>query len=214
MDRDNYFRGIRMQSVAQFLSDEQDETAVGKILPKVSELLTKDEEVRYIAVQKKLVVNISPDAVVLTNKRIVFVQPSLFGMKFQDFPWREVLDIHMSEQLMTATVTCKTTAGKNVMLDSLPKKQARKVYAYAQGVEEEAYDKRQQVELEKMRASAGGVVVHAPPVMHPVAQPIAAPAAPAEDPMASLAQLKKLRDADLISDEEFSSKKAEILARL
>jgi hypothetical protein len=91
-------RREKMQSISQFLSEEQDEVAVRKILPKITELLTKEEAIDYIAVQKKLVVNISPDAVVLTNKRIIFVQPSLFGMKFQDFPWREVQDVHMSEQ--------------------------------------------------------------------------------------------------------------------
>lgn len=195
-----------------FLSEEQDAESVRKILPKVFELLTKDEFIEYVAVQKKLVVNISPDAVVLTNKRIIFVQPSLFGMKFQDFPWREVADVHMSEQLIGATLTCKTTTGRHLALDSIPKRQARKVYAYAQGVEEQAYDKRQQVELERLRAGAGGVVVHAPTA---VPAPTPAPPAPvAEDPMAALATLKKLLEAELISSEEFAQKKSEILARL
>ena len=201
-----------MQSISQFLSEEQDETAVRKIIAKVSELLTKDEIVEYIAVQK-LVINISPDAVVLTNKRLILVQPHLFGMKFQDHPWREVKDFHMSEQMIGATLTCSTTTGKLIAVNSIPKKQARKVYSFAQGVEEQAYDKRQQIELERLRASAGGVVVHAPaPVSaHPPALPVSPPA---DDAVAALAQLKKLLAADLITDEEFAAKKAEILARL
>ncbi len=203
-----------MQSINQFLSEEQDEASVRNIVPKVSELLTKDEAMEYIAVQKKLVVNISPDAVVLTNKRIIFVQPSLFGMKFQDFPWREVQDVHMSEQMIGATLTCRTTTGVNVALDSIPKKQARKVYSYAQNVEEQAYDKRQQVELEKMRASAGGIVLHAPTAASQTSPAPQQSSATTDDPMAALAQLKKLREADLISDEEFAAKKSEILARL
>ena len=203
-----------MQSINQFLSEEQDEAAVRKMVPKVSELLTKEEVIEYIAVQKKLVVNISPDAVVLTNKRIIFVQPSLFGMKFQDFPWREVQDVHMSEQMIGATLTCRTTTGANVSLDSIPKKQARKVYSYAQSVEEKAYEKRQQVELEKMRASAGGIILHAPTGTSHVSPPPQQSSGVTDDPMAALAQLKKLREADLISDEEFAAKKSEILARL
>lgn len=203
-----------MQSINQFLSEEQDEAAVRKIVPKVSELLTKEEAIEYVAVQKKLVVNISPDAVVLTNKRIIFVQPSLFGMKFQDFLWREVQDVHMSEQMIGATLTCRTTTGVNVALDSIPKKQARKVYSYAQSVEEQAYEKRQQVELEKMRASAGGVVLHAPMAANQGTPPPQQSNTARDDPMAALAQIKKLREADLISDEEFSVKKSEILARL
>jgi ribosomal protein S19 len=201
-----------MQPISQFLSDEQDESAVRKILPKVSELLTKDETIEYIAVQKKLVVNISPDAIVITNKRFIMVHPSLFGMTFSDHPWREVQDVHMSEQMIGATLSCKTTSGKTLVLDGIPKKQARRVYAYAQGVEEQAYDKRQQLELEKMRASAGGVVVHAPAAATNQQPQPAAPTA--DDPLAALAQLKKLLSAELITEEEFGIKKAEILARL
>lgn len=203
-----------MQPINDLLSEEQDEGAVRKIVPKVSELLTKEEAIEYIAVQKKLVVNISPDAVVLTNKRIIFVQPSLFGMKFQDFPWREVQDVHMSEQMIGATLTCRTTTGVNVAVDSIPKKQARKVYSYAQSVEEQAYDKRQQVELEKMRASAGGIVLQAPSATGHVSPAPQQASSHADDPIAALGQLKKLLEANLISDEEYTAKKSEILARL
>ena len=173
-------------------------------------MLTNDEHVAYIAVQKKLVVNISPHAVVLTNKRFITVHPSLFGMEFKDFPWREVDNVHMSEQIVGATLVCTTTTGKKVAIDSIPKKQARRVYAFAQQVEEHAYEKRQQVELEKIRAAAGGVVVHAPAPSLATQPPVVA----AEDPMAILAQLKKLREAELITEDDFAAKKAEVLARL
>lgn len=201
-----------MDALAQFLTDEQDPVAVGKILPKVSELLTRDEQVEYIAVQKKMVMNLSPDAVVLTNRRFIVVYPKLFGMTFRDVPWREVLDVHMSEQMLGATVMCRTTQGVYLSVDSLPKKQARRVYAYAQQVEEAAYEKRQQLEIEKLRVSAGGVVVHAPPAHLPAASALQAPAA--EDPMQALGTLKQLLDAGLVTQQEFDAKKAEVLARL
>lgn len=196
-----------MQAISQFLAEEQDESAVRKILPKVVELLTQDEIIEYIAVQKIPVVNISPDVIVLTDKRFILIQPSIFGMQFQDYPWREVQDVHMSEQIIGATLTCTTISGKTIALSSIPKKQARKVYTYAQGIEEKAYDKRQQIELEKLRASAGGVVVHTP-----IAQPTAS--ATTDDPLETLTKLKKLLAADLITEDEFNAKKAEILARL
>jgi hypothetical protein len=90
------------------------------------------------------------------------------------------------------------------------------VYSYAQGIEEQAYDKRQQVELEKMRASAGGIVLHTPtaPAGGHVSTPPQQSSAVTDDAMVALAQLKKLREADLISDEEFDTKRSEILARL
>jgi hypothetical protein len=184
-----------MRPIAELLSDEQDEAAVTRLLPKIQELLAGDESVDYIAVQKKLVVNISPDAIVLTSRRFIV-------------PWREVADVHMSEQMVGATIVCRTVDGGAVQVDSLPKRQARRVYAYAQGVEEQAYEKRRQVELEKLRASAGGVVLHAP-------TPTSPPAVPApDDPMQVLGKLKQLLDAGLISQGEYEAKKTEVLGRM
>jgi hypothetical protein len=201
-----------MESISRFLTEEQDESAVKNILPKISELLTKDEAMEYVAIQKKLVMNISPDAVVLTDRRFIVVQPSLFGMKFHDVPWRDVQDVHMSEQMVGATITCRTTTGRLLSLDSIPKKQARKIYSYAQQVEEHAYEKRQQVELEKIRAGAGGVVIQSPRI--PGGDVATAANQVSEDPFEVLAKLKRLRDAELITEDEFNAKKAEVLARM
>ncbi|APP83274.1 hypothetical protein BI317_02900 [Xanthomonas hortorum pv. gardneri] len=203
-----------MEVFTQFLTDEQDPVAVGKILPKVNELLTRDEQVEYIAVQKKMVMNLSPAAVVLTNRRFIVVHPTLFGMTFRDIPWREVLDVHMSEQMLGATIMCRTTQGGYLSIDSLPKKQARRVYAYAQQVEESAHEKRQQLEFDKLRASAGGVVVHAPAAQGVAPSVPATAVAGADDPMQVLSKLKQLLDAGLVTQEEFDAKKAEVLARL
>lgn len=177
-------------------------------------MLTRDEQVEYIAVQKKMVMNLSPAAVVLTNRRFIVVHPTLFGMTFRDVPWREVLDVHMSEQMLGATIMCRTTQGGYLSIDSLPKKQARRVYAYAQQVEESAHEKRQQLEFDKLRASAGGVVVHAPAAQGVAPSVPATTVAGADDPMQVLSKLKQLLDAGLVTQEEFDAKKAEVLARL
>ncbi len=204
----------RMGVLSDLLKDDQDEDAVRKILPKVTELLTKEEVVEYIAVQKKMVINLSPDAIVLTNRRFFIVRPKMMGMTFQDFMWREVQDVHVSEQMVGATIVCRTTDGRSAYLDSLPKKQARRVYSYAQNVEEQAYEKRQQIELEKLRAAAGGVVLHAPTAATSL-QPPPLPVAPVqEDPMETLGKLKKLFDAGLVDEAEYAAKKTEVLARL
>ncbi|MEA9565488.1 PH domain-containing protein [Xanthomonas sp. WHRI 8932A] len=201
-----------MNAVAQLLTDEQDPVAAGKILPKVTELLTADEQVAYLGIQKKMVMNLSPDAVVLTNRRFIVVRPTLFGMTFQDFPWRDVQDVHLSEQMLGATITCRTVQGRIAAIDSLPKRQARRIYAYAQQVEEVAYEKRQQLEIEKLRVAAGGVVVHAPPA-HLQASAAAQPPT-MDDPVQVLGKLKQLLDAGLVTQQEFDAKKAEVLARL
>lgn len=195
--------------VDKLVGDDQDRKVVEKFIKNASDLLTKGEEIEYIAIQKKPIVNIAPDGVILTNKRFILVHPKLTGMTFQDHIWREVADVHVSEQMIGATITCNIVGGKILSLDSLPKKQARKVYAYAQEVEERMAVERRDRELEEKRAAAGGVVLQSP------SAPAATPSpSPAEDPIATLEKLKKMLDGGLIESSEYETKKAEILSRM
>ncbi|GAL76076.1 hypothetical protein JCM19275_2208 [Nonlabens ulvanivorans] len=104
----------------------------------------------------------------------------------------------------------KTVRNQVVSLDYLPKAQARMLYRYAQEREEEMSEYRRQRELENARASAGGgITVNTNDQTKPQTS-----TAIVDDPMASLQKLKTLFDNSLISQEEFDSKKNEILARL
>lgn len=191
------------------LGDEQDPGVVEKVAMKARELLTKGEQIEYIAVQKKPLITIAPDAILLTNKRFMIVRPKLLGMTFEDHVWREVSNVHMSEQILTATISCVVVGGKKMEVDSIPKKQARRIYAFAQEIEERMHEERRTRDMEEKRAAAGGVVIHSPGM--PTQQNAASIA---EDPMATLAKLKKLVDAGLIEVGEYDAKKTEILARM
>jgi hypothetical protein len=193
--------------LAKFLGEEQDPKVVEKILSRVKELLTSGEDVAYIAIQKKPVLTIAPDAILLTNKRFMIVKPKLTGMTFSDVAWRVVKNVHMSEQMMGATITCETTEGQRMAIDSIPKKQARRIYSYAQEVEERMVEERRNRDMEERRAAAGGVVFQGFPGASPQQ-------AQAEDPMAVLGKLKQMLDAGLISAGEFEAKKADVLSKM
>jgi hypothetical protein len=198
----------------KFLNEEQDPKAVEKLMERVSGLLTSDEEVEYIAVQKKPAVNISPDCIALTNKRIIFCKPKNLGlsMDFQDYQWKDIADCHMKEGILGAVFKLKTTKGQINMMDYLPKAQARKLYQFAQGKEEEMREFRRQRELEDKRAAAGGgIVVNTN--TNPVQQP-AQNTNVQEDPIATLQKLKTLLDSGIISQVEFDTKKAEVISRM
>ena len=198
--------------VSKLVSEEQDPAVVDKILKKSKELLTRGEEVEYIGVQKKPVVTFAPDAVLLTNKRFMIVRPKMLSMTFDDHLWREVANVHMSEQMLSATITCQIVGGKQISIDSIPKKQARKIYAYAQEIEERMHDERRNRDLEERRAAAGGVVIQSPsqaPVQQSQTQ-----SPPADDPMEVLGKLKRMLDAGLIDQSEFDAKKADILSKM
>lgn len=194
-------------AMSAFLGDEQDPAVVAKMVAKAKDLLTSGEQIEYIAVQKKPLVNIAPDGILLTNKRFMIVRPKLLGMTFQDYIWRDIGNVHMSEQMLTATVTCTVAGGTPLKIDSIPKKQARKIYAIAQEKEERVREERRLRDMEEKRAAAGGITIAAPNQ-----QPIAGPAT--DDPMAVLGKLKSMLDAGLIQQQEYESKKAEILSRM
>lgn len=196
-----------MEKIKQFLNEKQDPRAVAKVLRKVNDLLTANEQVQYIAVEKKPILTFSPDSVVLTDKRVIFCRPKMFGlsMDFQDYPWKDIADCHMRENVMGATFSIKTTQNKINFQDHLPKAQARMLYRYAQEREEEMSEYRRQRNLEHARASAGGVVVNTMGTKDPEA---------ASDPQARLKKLKGLLEDGLIEPAEFEKLKAETLAEL
>ena len=199
-----------MSPFAKLLNENQDPKAVEKLMSKVSGLLTADEEVQYIAVQKKPLLNTSPDCVALTNKRVIFCRPKNFGlsMEFKDHQWKDVVDIHIKENMLGADFSIKTAKGSDVM-DYLPKDQARKLYQFGQGKEEEARDYRRQRDLEDKRAAAGGgITVNAAPA----APAAASPAPVADDPMAKLKKLKMMLDNELLTQDEYDERRNAILA--
>lgn len=192
----------------RFLSEEQDLAVVQQVIAKVRQILTQGEDILYIGVQKPMV-SLSPDCVVLTNKRFIVYRPTLLGgANFQDHIWRDLCDAHLSEGIMRSTITMKTTKGTVLSLGDLPKAQARKIYAFAQGMEEQVLEERRQREMEERRAAAGGVIFHG-------SVPTPPPAPPAQDdPLQKLKKLKDMADAGLITAQEYEAKKADILSRM
>lgn len=207
-----------INDIKKFLNEDQDPKAVEKISEKVNDLLTNGETVEYIAVQNKPAINISPDSIVLTNKRILFFRSKSFGLvtDFNDYLWKDVAESHIIEAILGSTFTMTAITGFIETIDYIPKSQARKLYQYAQGKEEEMIEYRRQKELEEKRATAGGITVNTQNEKpeEPQKSQEVKPEVPAEDPMETLMKLKVFLDNDLISLEDYETKKKEILQRM
>jgi hypothetical protein len=201
-----------MISIKELISEEQDPKVIEKVLPKVKEFCTENEEIKYIAVQKKTIgINFSPDCIVLTDRRIILIRPKSFGLSlsFTDFSWIQVLDVHLREGIFAADITIKTTTGRTDIMEDIPKAQARKLYRFAQEMEEMKKDERRLRDLEDKRALAGGgIVINSPVNSVPVA------AVQSEDPLETLSKLKRMLENALITEDEFNSKKEQILSRM
>ena len=218
--------------IEKFLNEEQDPKAVEKIYLRLADLLTTGEEVLYIAVQKKPIVNLFPDCVALTNKRVLFFTPANFGLtiKFVDFVWKDIVDVYTKEEIIGAIFSIKTINGAEIGVDYLPKIQARKLYQYAQERKEAEREARRLRDLELKRAESGSIQFdnaartitqqpEVPVVPEPQHEPvqITPPASLVQEtpkPDELTEKLKKLRmlfDNGLISQEEYNHKKLDLL---
>lgn len=130
-------------------------------------------------------------------------------MEFEDYAWKDVSDCHMKEEIFGAEFKVRSVYSKISTINYLPKAQARRLYQIGQEKEEEQREFRRQRELEDKRAAAGGVSVTTSIPTSPVEM-----AQKHEDPLASLQKLKALLDNGLISQQDFDTKKTEILSRL
>src|ERR1700733_6287417 len=193
--------------IEKFLNEEQDPKAVEKIYLRLADLLTAGEDILYIAVQKKPLVNLFPDCIALTNKRILFFTAANLGLtlKFVDFVWKDIVDVATKEELIGAVFSIKTTNGAEMGVDYLPKIQARKLYQYAQERKESEREARRLRDLEEKRAESGSVQFETPaahvaafqaaaPVQTPAPAPQPEPVAHVEPKTDELTEkLKKLR---------------------
>ena len=122
-----------IEQFKKFLNEEQDPKAIEKIASKLVDLLMKNEEIGYIAVQKKPAITVLPDSIVMTNKRIIICQPKNLGlsMNFIDYTWDEIEGTFVKENILGSEFSFTTRTNMEVSIDYIPKIQARKIFTYA-----------------------------------------------------------------------------------
>jgi hypothetical protein len=191
-------------------ADEQDPAAIRAVHERVSQILTAGEEILHVAMQNALTaMTTTPDSVVLTTKRFIIFRPKILGgAEFEDHIWRDLRDAKLEEGILDSKISLRTTEGLTLGMEHLHKTAARRVYSLAQQMEERMIEERRAREMEEKRAAAGGISIGAA-----AAQP-AQPTAPKDDPLEKLSQLKKMLDAGLITQQEYDTKKADLLSRM
>ena len=119
--------------IKKFLNEEQDPKAIEKVTSKLQDILMKNEEVGYIAVQKKPALTVLPDSIVVTTKRIIICQPKNLGlsMNFIDYTWDDIEGTFVKENILGSEFSFSTKTEMQVSIDYIPKIQARKIFTYA-----------------------------------------------------------------------------------
>lgn len=141
----------------KFLNEEQDPKAIEKIAAKLSDLLMKNEEIGYIAVQKKPALTVLPDSIVMTNKRIIICQPKNLGlsMNFIDYTWDEIEGTFVKENILGSEFSFTTRTNMEVSIDYIPKIQARKIFTYA----------KEQLDILKSGSALSATIIDEVPVI-------------------------------------------------
>jgi hypothetical protein len=226
-----------IDNIKKFLNEEQDPKAIEKITSKLNDLLMKNEEIGYIAVQKKPAITVFPDSIVVTNKRIIICQPKNMGlsMNFTDFTWDEIEGTFMKENILGSEFSFSTKTQIQVSIDYIPKVQARKISTYAKEqldllknpiiIEEVKVEIPEYIQEEIVEEMETEEVVNYAEIMPAVsnyAEPIVEnTAAPTEkisseltqdELFAKLQNYKKLLDNGLILQGEYDAFKKEILS--
>lgn len=122
-----------IDNLKKILNEDQDPKAIEKITSKLENLLMTNEEVGYIAVQKKPAITVFPDSIVVTNKRIILCKPKNLGlsMEFMDYDWDDIAATFVKEGFLGSDFSFSTKTDLTHTVDYLPKNQARKLYTYA-----------------------------------------------------------------------------------
>ncbi|MCL9804918.1 PH domain-containing protein [Flavobacterium amniphilum] len=151
-----------IDNLKKILNEDQDPKAIEKITAKLENLLMSNEEVGYIAVQKKPAITVFPDSIVVTNKRIILCKPKNLGlsMEFNDFNWDEIAGTFVKEGILGSDFSFSTKTELTHTVDYLPKNQARKLYTYA----------KEQLDL--LKNPVATAVTPAPETVTQVAEPI------------------------------------------
>jgi hypothetical protein len=227
------------EQIKKFLNEEQDPKAIEKVTSKLQDILMKNEEVGYIAVQKKPALTVLPDSIVMTNKRIIICQPKNLGlsMNFIDYTWDDIEGTFVKENILGSEFSFSTKTDMQVSIDYIPKIQARKIFTYAKEqldilkngaaqsviTEDVAPTLIQESELiEEMETEEVTDFAEIMPVVSNYAEPIAdsttastekKPSELTQDELfAKLQNYKKLLDNGLILQGEYDAFKKEILS--
>ena len=207
----------------KFLSDEQEPRAVEKVLNKLNDLLSSNEELIYLAVQKKPAVNLLPDCIAVSSKRIFYCEPGNFGitMNFKDISWKSIKEVSFKEELFGSKFICVPQHGENIVTEFIPKVQARKLYQAATEQlenfriqnEKKDIEEKKSPTLDAMFEDAVEVeeAITAPPATEPAAAPYTPAVEEEDETTLKLRKLKTLYDKQLITQEEYEAKKASIL---
>jgi PH (Pleckstrin Homology) domain-containing protein len=183
----------------------QESEEVQRAAAEVAKILTRNEEIYYIAMQNGMSLSSAPDYVVATSNRIIFVDARVMGqVKLVDRLWQDVKDSQVEQGMLSSAFEIIGVDDSVSRLGELDKEQAKRLYSICQQMDLDWREKRRVRGMEEERARAGGVYLG----------PGTDPSSADGDPAARLARARDMLAQGLISETEFETLKARIISTL
>lgn len=202
------------KDISDFLDGTRPEDQIRKAWGTISPLLIPGENVQHLLVQGVTAMRIHPGVVALTNRRAIFAMRGLMKMSFSDLLWRNLHGAHLFETMTGGELVLQDTSGRTLRMAHLPKDPSRRAYAYAQQLEEAAFEFRRQLSMEESRAAAKGFAFSGPTAPEPPLAPKLNTATAETSPLDALSTLNEMKERGLIDEDTYQVKRTEILARL
>lgn len=146
-----------------------------KIWSYARSLMAEGEHIEHLFMQNRWCLKIFPGVLLLTNRRAIFIQRGLLSTTFQDFYWRVFKDIQKEERWSGSVLRFTTVNNNMYQMFNIPQNEARGAYAFAQAIEEMAFEFRRWQRLEEERAAARGIALPAENVLQQTTQSVYAP---------------------------------------
>jgi len=193
-----------------FLGDGQKKKMVRMILETMQQAAEPDEELLYIATQRKPIPDLTPEALALTNQRIFIFEKGHFKSQYDDFLLKSVLTPKIKTGLFFSHITFSAGAGEVHGVRFLPKIQGKKCF--------QLFESR----IHEIRASrkTGKQTTPQPTTPTPVEAAKSPPGIPPELQeheqaiLHRLETLKQMLEEDLITQDDFEVKKKNLIAQL
>jgi hypothetical protein len=162
---------------------------VRRELKHLPSLLHNDEELINLAQGKY---EDKQGLVVVTNKRVMFVEHGVMRRRLEDFPYTRVSSVQSQTGVMFGGLTIYASGNAANISDVAPKQRADEIGEFVR---------------EKLHAAHHTAPVHAPPSPE-------SPQPAASDPYEQLKKLNELKEAGILTAEEFAEKKQQLLDRI
>jgi len=132
-------------TIRQLLNEEQDEAISRKLVAALAGKLERGELVKAVSVQKKPVLNLTPEALVATTERLLIVRDRIIGKAIEAIAYADLVVVSVTRELLGATVHLETRDQRKWAIESLPKESAEQVVRWVRA-------RQQQLSVEPLEA--------------------------------------------------------------